>query len=235
MATGAVGLVSTVALNWNVVINAVKTVVASIGSILAGATTVLGILLCLTGQGIPLGLALIFSGLSLSNAAWKLDDNPITNFVKNMANGIINIINKVIVAINDMFHIKFDGLNIWGQQIIPSFNIRMINIPKIPLFAEGGFPAQGQMFIANEAGPELVGNIGRRTAVANNDQIVESISVGVAEANGEQNMLLREQNMLLRQLLEKDSGVYLDGRSLSDSVDKYKREQGRVLITGGAL
>jgi hypothetical protein len=40
----------------------------------------------------------------------------------------------------------------------------------------------GQMFIAREAGPELVGSIGRRTAVANNDQIVESVSRGVYQA-----------------------------------------------------
>lgn len=49
-------------------------------------------------------------------------------------------------------------------------------------FATGGFPDEGQMFIAREAGPEMVGTIGGRTAVANNDQIVESIRAGVYEA-----------------------------------------------------
>lgn len=49
-------------------------------------------------------------------------------------------------------------------------------------FAAGGFPNEGQMFIAREAGPEMVGTINGRTAVANNDQIVEAISVGVAKA-----------------------------------------------------
>ena len=49
-------------------------------------------------------------------------------------------------------------------------------------FAQGGFPDEGQMFIAREAGPELVGTIGGRTAVANNDQIVEGIRQGVFEA-----------------------------------------------------
>lgn len=111
-----------------------------------------------------------------------------------------------------------------------------VSVATVPTYATGGFPESGQAFIARENGiPEMVGTIGRRTAVANNEQIVESVASGVAEANSEQNMLLREQNTLLRALLEKDSGVYLDGRSLSASVDKYKREQGRVLITGGAL
>ena len=49
-------------------------------------------------------------------------------------------------------------------------------------YATGGFPETGQMFIANEAGPELVGNIGGSTAVVNNAQIVESVSQGVANA-----------------------------------------------------
>ena len=54
-------------------------------------------------------------------------------------------------------------------------------------YAEGGFPNQGQMFIAREAGPELVGNIGNRTAVANNDQIIEGIRQGVYSAVVEAN------------------------------------------------
>ena len=114
------------------------------------------------------------------------------------------------------------------------FNLAMSSKVTLPRFADGGFPESGQMFIAREAGAEMVGNIGRRTAVANNDQIVEGIANGVAEANSEQNLLLREQNSLLRAILEKESGVYLDGRSLTNSVEKYQRERGRVLMTGGA-
>lgn len=50
-------------------------------------------------------------------------------------------------------------------------------------YAEGGFPVSGEMFIARENGiPEMVGQIGSKTAVANNDQIVESIKAGVYEA-----------------------------------------------------
>lgn len=49
-------------------------------------------------------------------------------------------------------------------------------------YAGGGSPVSGQMFIAREAGPELVGTIGGNTAVMNNDQIVASVSDGVARA-----------------------------------------------------
>lgn len=49
-------------------------------------------------------------------------------------------------------------------------------------YASGGFPTQGQMFVAREAGPELVGTIGGQTAVVNNSDIVASVSQGVAQA-----------------------------------------------------
>ena len=101
-------------------------------------------------------------------------------------------------------------------------------------FADGGFPETGQLFIAREAGAEMVGNIGRRTAVANNDQIVAGIASGVATANSESNSLLREQNTLLRAMLEKESGVYIDGKKVTKSVEKHKKEMGRVIVTGGA-
>ena len=55
-----------------------------------------------------------------------------------------------------------------------------INLPK--LFANGGFPSQGSMFIAGERGAELVGNINGRTAVANNDQITTGIANAVYAA-----------------------------------------------------
>lgn len=53
---------------------------------------------------------------------------------------------------------------------------------KIFGYANGGFPDMGQMFVAREAGPELVGRIGKKTAVANNDQIVSAVSGGVYNA-----------------------------------------------------
>lgn len=59
-----------------------------------------------------------------------------------------------------------------------------VSVPKfsVQYYAAGGFPMEGQMFVAREAGPELVGTIGGRTAVANNDQIVDSVSQGVYRA-----------------------------------------------------
>ena len=52
----------------------------------------------------------------------------------------------------------------------------------IKKYAVGGLPNMGQMFVAREAGPELVGTLGGHTAVMNNDQIVSSVSDGVYRA-----------------------------------------------------
>ena len=69
---------------------------------------------------------------------------------------------------------------------ITTGGLNSISYPKFyaSYYAAGGFPAEGQMFVAREAGPELVGTIGGRTAVANNDQIVESVAQGVYQAVG---------------------------------------------------
>lgn len=80
-------------------------------------------------------------------------------------------------------------------------------------FATGGFPDEGELFMAREAGPELVGRIGNRTAVANNDQIISGIRQGVYEA--------------VSQAMGNQSGgevvLKLDGDVLARGVSKYQR------------
>ena len=93
-------------------------------------------------------------------------------------------------------------------------------------FASGGFPEVGQLFIAREAGAEMVGSIGGRTAVANNDQIVEGIYQGVLAA-----------------MRASDGGnggnfdvrVYLDGKQITAAVEKRQRERGATIYPGGVL
>lgn len=85
----------------------------------------------------------------------------------------------------------------------------------------------GEAFIARENGPELVGKIGNRTAVVNNDQIVDAVSRGVYSAvvaamgantgNGDQNV-----------------NVYLDGKQIYSRVKKIESERG-VSVMGSQL
>ena len=80
-------------------------------------------------------------------------------------------------------------------------------------FAEGGFPDTGELFIARESGPELVGSIGSKTAVANNDQIISGIKQGVFEA--------------VTQAMGNQQGgevvLKLDGDVLAKGVTRYQR------------
>lgn len=102
-------------------------------------------------------------------------------------------------------------------------------------YAKGGFVDNGQMFIAREAGPEMVGTIGNKTSVANNEQIVSGIAQGVSDANSEQNALLREQNNLLRRLLEKDQTVraVITAGDVVDGLNRKNRRDGKVTVPVG--
>ena len=68
----------------------------------------------------------------------------------------------------------------WGTKKVAGFKIKFPNGFKT--YAEGGFPDMGQMFIARERGPEMVGKIGSRNAVVNNNQIIEGVANGVYNA-----------------------------------------------------
>lgn len=101
---------------------------------------------------------------------------------KSAIKSVTSMVNTLIDWLNEKFTLSFDGYEKNGLKI-PAFSLTLFSIPRLPdFFANGGFPDMGQMFIAREAGPELVGNIGGRSAVANNDQIVEAVSIGVAKA-----------------------------------------------------
>lgn len=82
--------------------------------------------------------------------------------------------------------------------------------------ADGGFPTTGQMFVAREAGPELVGSIGGQSAVVNNDQIVEAVSKGVYDAVSN---AIAEQSMSA-------PVVYLDGKKISDNQSRVSKTRG---------
>lgn len=87
----------------------------------------------------------------------------------------------------------------------------------ITQYASGGLPSTGQMFIAREAGPELVGRIGSNTAVMNNNQIVSSVASGVAQAvasvmgSGSDNVELY---------------VHTDEGTVIDRINRRKRQTG---------
>ena len=128
---------------------------------------------------------------------------------------------------------SFDGFTKSFKGALSGIQLSLVNAGITTLLgtltakASGGFVDSGDIFVANENGvPEMVGSFGNRTAVANTDQIVAGIASGVASANQEQNALLRQQNALLRSILEKDSSVRIGasaelGRVTRQSLNMY--------------
>lgn len=136
--------------------------------------------------------------------------NPIGNLFIAMLNGMISAINLLISGLNKIsFSLPDWGIlgDLGGAKFginIPLLSeISYLPTSKVEEYASGGFPPEGQLFIARENGAEMVGQMGGRTAVANNEQIVDGVARGVADAQSAQNELLREQNSLLRQILDK--------------------------------
>lgn len=100
----------------------------------------------------------------------------------------------------------------------------------IPKLANGGLVMPGQLFVANERGPELIGRYGNKTAVIPNNQVVTSVSSGVEKAVERQNA---EMTLLLRQILEtnqrilaKDNSINLDGKRTNRLLDRAKSNAG---------
>lgn len=152
----------------------------------------------------------------------------ITQTVKNGINSAIQLLNNFIDWVNEHLTWTIPPIKIMGVTVFPGATISLANIPHIPMFAEGGFPEDGQMFIAREAGPELVGSIGGRTAVANNDQIVEAVARGVYDAVMSALANRKESE-------EQNINVYLDGEQLTNSIEKHQRDRGRVIMAGGLI
>ena len=109
--------------------------------------------------------------------------DAVVSAFKYIVNELIIGLNKAIAkpfnAINDAL-MKIKEIEIFDMK--PFKNLREINVPVIPMLANGGMVDVGQLFIARESGPEMVGTIGHKTTVANNTQIVSAVSVGVFNA-----------------------------------------------------
>lgn len=149
--------------------------------------------------------------------------------VQSAINDIISAVNRMSSSVSSAISSMNNSINRFtngANQKITQTQTK-INEIKVPKFASGGYPNTGELFLAREAGPELVGSIRGRSAVANNDQIVEGIRQGVYEAvsaaqNGNQGGTIEVK-------------LYIDGRQVAASVEKAQRERGATIYPGGVL
>ena len=155
----------------------------------------------------------------------------VINWVIKGINGLVSGFNKIVSwaanilgedwkGITLLQEVRFDRLEVPGNNGGVGGKNQMA-------YASGGFPETGQYFIARESGPEMVGSIGGRTAVANNDQIVEAVSSGVYEA-------------VVSAMSRGESGgasfaLYIDGKQVEASVRRVQQSRGATVATGGIV
>ena len=107
------------------------------------------------------------------SSLWKALKGGFNNLWKNVKDWFANTFDFISL-------IKLPEFSSWSEFLFGS-DKKTKN--KTKGYATGGYPVSGQVFMARENGiPELVGSIGGRTAVANNDQIVQAVSLGVYNA-----------------------------------------------------
>lgn len=169
--------------------------------------------------------------------AFEVAFNAIGNVAKAIFNGVIarieGMVNRVISGINSLVS-GFNRIVDWAAGVIGANwgGLSLIPTISLPRLAEGGYVDEGQLFIAREAGAEMVGSIGRRTAVANNDQITEGVADAVFAALMETGILgyvksiadSSERTAQKEFSLGKPSSAV--GRWVSQSVEAYDAVRG---------
>ncbi len=103
----------------------------------------------------------------------------------------------------------------------------------IQKYANGGTPAHGQLFIANEgASPEMIGSWGSQSAVANTDQIVNGIQSGVSSAvSAVLAPYLAQIATNTRETANKNFSVNIGDRDIAKANNRGQKLLGRTLIT----
>nr|DAF76273.1 MAG TPA: Minor tail protein [Caudoviricetes sp.] len=169
---------------------------------------------------------------SMSSSMSKIS-SKVTSTMNKAKSAVSAAVRKMKDTFNYSWHLPY--LKMPHIKVTGKWDMEKPSVPKFSVnwYAAGGLPDIGELFIARESGPEMVGRMGNSNAVANNAQIVDGISSGVAAANARQNDLLREQNALLRRLLEKEFSAEITTNSLARSLNRKTKRDGKpaVLVT----
>lgn len=146
---------------------------------------------------------------------------------KNMIYGLWNGIMSVGTWLRDKLSGFFGGLWDSVKGFFSGFSSGYTKgYESVPTFASGGFPTPGQLFVANEPGnPEMVGSIGGRTAVANNDQITQGIAQAVYQA------FVAAQNEGSQQPIDLTVTTMLDGRTVYRNQERVRQGMGYRMTT----
>lgn len=128
--------------------------------------------------------------------------DAIRQTLQQVSDEVTRMLNQMVSDANSLAGLtgkKYSHVGGYNMQQAQRFNIEM--------FANGGFPRSGELFVAREAGPELVGSIGGKTAVGGNDQIERAIFNAVLTAMSQAMANGSSQPIELNQKIELDGDV----------------------------
>ncbi len=171
---GAASLAGAVVVNWGSLKGKIKEVLADIMSIIGVASAAIGLILCLTGVGIPLGIGLILAGMALTHKAASISKTPITDWAKGAVNGIIGIfesgVNFIISMLNHLHWDIPDWVPLVGGKSF-GFAIQPVHIPRL---ANGGLATRST--IANIGEGEY-----QEAVLPLNDNVYRKIAQGIVK------------------------------------------------------
>lgn len=123
------------------------------------------------------------SNKMISRISFSFDSSKFQNSLDRMLGKLQTFANKFQSGVNRLLSKFTTSMN--GISVDKDNKLRYTKMPYVPIprFDKGGYPTKADLFYANENGiPEMVGRIGNRTAVANNDQITTAITNAIMTA-----------------------------------------------------
>ena len=140
------------------------------------------------------------------------------NFIIDILNGLLDFVN----SIGERFDFKIESMGHvnWSGSFASLIGLQG--------FADGGFPEMGELFLARESGNELVGRIGSKSAVMNNDQLISSVALGVRDA-------LVDAIGNTDESITVPVVIKLNDDTLYDSNVKVKKRRGMNFSKGGLI
>lgn len=140
--------------------------------------------------------AVVVLGIVISSVIENIDaiwetikglGSAIVNFFAGLIEGVVNLVITAVNVVADFINLLISPLSAitealgWGKIEIPDITWRL-DIPTVA-FAEGGMPDKGTMFVAGEAGAEIVyNNPNGQSGVANIQQIAQATYQGTMKA-----------------------------------------------------
>lgn len=215
MAVGAANLVKAASLGDSGLVETIRKTLGEIMYLVGISLAAIGLILLMVPGARTIGLGLIASGMMAFGTGMVLEPSGFLRLCETINGGIQSIVSWVTT----LFQRAKDATAQLNEMVKARANMSVEESNHLLYdnygggYASGGFPDTGELFVAREAGPELVGTIGGKTSVANNDQIISGIRQGVFEA--------------VMQAMSNQSGgevvLKLDGDVLAKGVTKYQR------------